>query len=432
MPERFYIIFWIILINTFIATITFCNKKKRFNTLVRTIIILLFYLISNLINIYLYYDQTRAVFEHYYFFTIIGPSIILMFLTTKSHFISIITISINIFLAIYSSMVLKDLTARYIIRNTEWVEITPLVVMPIIWTFVKYFYLDFQNDIDDTSIKFSFILFLFALTVFLELLFYSFIADTVNQSILRVEIFAAGLLSVYFFSYSIFKPLFKLYTNELINISNTEFFNKEALHIEERLESSQKNEQKLKVLKHDLKHILITANQLITNEQYEEAKKYLQEYTSRIDEVSIKTYSSNPIIDSVLAHYVSFCESNNIDLKMQIDNFEDILNIPTLDFSVFISNCLENAVNATIKLHKNRKISISIINNRQRLVLQIKNTFNGKIKIDSSNTPISTKKNHGIGSTSIKWFVDKYHLDLNYVIDKNIFIMNILLNDFDK
>ena len=429
MGDRFYIIFWIILINTFICSLTFFNRKKRFNNLTKSIIISIFYICSNIVNIYLYYNTTREIFEHFYFFSIICPGIFLMFITTKSHFISIITISINIFLAIYSSMVVKDLIARYIIKNTEWVEITPLILTPLIWMYVKYFYLDFQNDIDDTSIKFSLILFLFALTVFLELLFYSYLADIVNQSILRVELFGAGILSVYFFSYSIFKPLFKLYSNELINISNTEIFNKEALHIEERLESSQKNEQKLKVLKHDLKHILVTIHQLISNNQIEEAKGYLQEYTNIIDDVSMKSYSNNPIIDSVLAHYVSYCEKNNIEMKMQIDNFEDILNIPSLDFSVFISNCLENAVNATMKLHKNRKISISIINNRQRLVLQIKNTFNGKIRIDSDNTPISTKKNHGIGSTSIKWFVDKYHLDLNYIIDKNIFIINILLND---
>lgn len=429
MPDRFYIIFWIVLINIFICTLTFINRKKRFKTIVRIILITLFLLLNIGINIFFFYNKTRDQFEYFYFFTIICPSIPLMFLTTKSNAISIFTIAVNIFLAIYSCMVLKDITSRYIIKNTEWVEITPLILIPIIWIYVKYFYLDFQNDIDDASTKFSLILMLFAFTVFFELLFYTYIAKIVNQSILRVELFSLALLSVYFFSYLIFKPLFKLYRNELINISNTEFYNKEAIHIEERLELSQKNEQKLRVLKHDLKHILVTVNQLISNNQIDEAKKYLQEYTDKVDDVSMQSYSNNAVIDSVLAYYVSYCEKNNITFKMQIDQFEDILDIPKLDFSVFISNCLENAVNATMKIHKNRKVSISIINNRQRLVLQIKNTFNGKIKFDSDNTPISNRKNHGIGSRSIKWFVDKYHLDLNYIIDKNIFTINILLND---
>ncbi|MBR2891078.1 MAG: GHKL domain-containing protein [Bacilli bacterium] len=432
MSEQFYVICWILFINIFTCTLTFFNSKKRFNTISRTIIILSYFIVSTSLNIYFLYNKTIKDLEYLYFFTLIIPSIPIMLLTTKSGIISIITISFNIFLAVYSVMVLKDITARYIIKNTEWVEIIPVILFPMVWIYVKYFYLDFQNDIDDTSSKFSLILMLFGLTVTLELVLYTYLAKIVGQAFLRTDLFCIALLSVYFFSYLIFKPLFKLYTNELVNITNTEIFNKEALHIEERLESSQKNEAKLKVLKHDLKHILVTVNQLITNDKIEEASNYLQEYTNKIDNITISSYSTNPIIDSVLGYYMSYCEKNDIEFKIQIDDFENILNIPTLDFSVFISNCLENAVNATKKLHKNRKISLSIINNRQRLVLQIKNTFNGKIKFGGDNTPISNKKNHGIGTTSIKWFVDKYHLDINYIIEKNNFIINILLNDDNK
>ncbi len=432
MNDKNFIIVSTIAMICFISTLILFIDKKRFNLLISTIINVVFGILLCIGNIWFYTNKDYNYFQQYYFLTLFLPNVIPLLIINKGGVISCIAVVINAYLATYAMYTLHSLIETYIFINKEWTQHLPLILYPAIWVYMKFSYVDFQNSIDENSPKFSLIFLLFAGVVFAELLIYNYLATNLGTTVLKTELFSAALLSVYFFSFIIFKVLFNFYTKSLLDISNNEIFNKDALHIEERLELSDENNQKLKILKHDLKHILVTVSQLISSNKLEDAKNYIQDYTNKIDTVEIQTFSKNPIIDSVLTYYSSYCKKNNIEFYMSIDDFEDALQIPVVDFSVFISNCLENAVNATKKVQKNKVIKLSIINNKNRLVLQIKNSYNGRVKFDTNNKPITNKKNHGIGSTSIQWFIEKYGLDINYETDNYIFTINVLINTTEK
>ena len=86
-----------------------------------------------------------------------------------------------------------------------------------------------------------------------------------------------------------------------------------------------------------------------------------------------------------LDYYKKLAINNSIEFKIKINNFEEILDVPSSEMGVFISNCLDNAFNAVNKLDDNKHIDFIFLNNNGRLILQIKNNFNGSIILDSSN-----------------------------------------------
>ena len=430
MNNQLFIILSIIAVSLFIGIMILFTKQKRFNNVIHIIITAIYTIAAAIINIQFYAKGNYSSFQTYMFVTLFLPLLILLVVLSKQRIFSSITFILNTYITIFTINVLRYLALRYIKIDALIIDSISFVLYPMLWTYVKYFYFDLQNEIDELIPKIIPILFLYAAITLGEIMVYEFLSELFEQSLLRFQIFCAAILSIYFVSFLIFNLLFKAYKNKLVDISYEENLQKEAHYIEGKLETYEQTKSELRILKHDLKHVLITVNQLMSNNQLDEANEYIQNYTAKIDNVvDTRKYSNNPIIDSIISYYVNICEKHNITFNIQLDDFENNLNISDLDFSVFISNCLENAVNATKKLNKNKEITFSLINNKHRFIMQIKNTYNGRIKLDRNNYPIATTKNHGIGTTSIKWFVEKYHWDLNYEISKTHFTISILFNN---
>ena len=430
MNDKLFTFLTIIFSSIFVGSLIYLIKQKRFKPLVHIIITIIYTILVIIGNLLFFKDKSFEYFQSLISLSIFLPFLILLLILSKQRIFTSMSFILNANLSIFSINILRGLALRYVHIDPLIIDSISFVLYPIIWTYVKYFYLDLENELDIEIPKICPILFLYTFLAIAELMIYKTLADMFDQPLLRYEIFSAAVLSVYFVSFFIFNQLFKAYKNRLVDTSNEEIIHKEAHYIEDKLMAYQLSKEELKIIKHDLKHVLITISQLMSNNQLEEANNYIQNFTEIIDTVAdTKKYSNNPIIDSVISYYVSYCEKNGIKFNLQLDEFENTLNISDLDFSVFISNCLENAVNATNKLSKNKEISFSLINNKNRFIMQIKNTYNGKIKLDKNNYPMATTKNHGIGTTSIKWFIKKYNWDLNYEISKTHFTISILFNN---
>ena len=56
------------------------------------------------------------------------------------------------------------------------------------------------------------------------------------------------------------------------------------------------------------------------------------------------------------------------------------LEIDSFDLTVILCNLLDNAIEATQKLNSEKKINISLIYDRRRLILSVENTYIGRIR----------------------------------------------------
>ena len=71
-------------------------------------------------------------------------------------------------------------------------------------------------------------------------------------------------------------------------------------------------------------------------------------------------------------------------------------------------------------------IKLTFVNNRGRIILQVINSYKGKIKFDNNNMPISQKEGHGVGSTSIQYYAKKNDLLVDYNVTNDTFKITVL------
>lgn len=428
MGEEFILYFWIIFISLFSLSMLLLTLQPRFKKRTTAILITIFTILLIGANCLIYHDKTLAIFEIANFFTILLPLLFFIFFIGKRGFISTTASVLNTYMSIYTVQILKSTISRYIPNDYIWIDYIYVVFYPIIWIFVKQFYINFQNDLEKVSPKLINYLLIFSLLIYGEIIAYGYLIQAQTAHVLRFEIFGVAVLSVYYVSLFIFYKIIQSYKAKLLEINSQELKNRELEYLDDRLKIREQKDQQLKIIRHDLRHVLISIRQLLYNNNIIEANKIIEKYTEQIDSLQLKNYCNDYVIDSVIDYYANICNKHNIEFNVQVNNFEEVLNIPNYDFAIFISNCLENAVNATKKLSENRKIDFTFLNNQGRLVLQVKNTYNGRIKFGKNHKPVSRSKYHGIGTSSIEWFAERHNLMIDYKATKELFIISVLFH----
>lgn len=428
MLDKILVVFWVLFISIFSISILLLTSKSRYSKK-KTIFATIFVeIVVTLTNILFFINKPLTEFELLSPITILIPQLIFIIIIDKRGIVSSITASLNVYLAIYTIQLLQSLLSRYIFTGSHLFDLTYIVLYLIVWLYIKLFYIDLHNDIETNFPKLINYIFAFTTTICIFIYTYSYLIHKLQSNILRIDVFSFAVLACYYFSYLIFYMILKFYKRELIQEKKAELSKKEIAHIQDRIKLREEKEMEMKILKHDLRHVLIAISQMIADNKKSEALELINTYVKKVDNGTIKNYCNSYVIDSVIDYYANVCKNNDIDFHIQICDFEDELDIPDYDFAVFISNCLENAVNATLKLESNRKISLVFLNNFGRLVLQIKNTYNGIIKLDRQKKPINKAKEHGFGTKSIELFAQQNNLLLDYQITNELFVINVLLN----
>lgn len=188
-------------------------------------------------------------------------------------------------------------------------------------------------------------------------------------------------------------------------------------------ESYQKDEefyQKLKILKHDMKHIYGYMHELIEKENYNKLKLYIEEKDHLAYEQVNWCYSNNDIFNMVLKRMASKAKENNIKFEADIQ-IPQKLNIEDVDLYSVLSNLIENAIENTD--YNNPVVRIKAIMKSEFLYLTIENTISENVLEINKNleTTKIDKDNHGYGLVSIKNIVNNYYGDITFKI-KGTFI----------
>ncbi|MDD3360655.1 MAG: ATP-binding protein [Hespellia sp.] len=178
---------------------------------------------------------------------------------------------------------------------------------------------------------------------------------------------------------------------------------------------------------HDLKYQIRSFRQ-ITDEKEKDDFLMGLEQDIMIYDTAMKT--GNQALDIVLMEKGMFCKEHNIQWTCMADGFQlDFMKNEDI-YSIF-GNALDNAITAVMKLENEEKriISVKMINQDQLLTIQIQNYFNQHLKF-VEGLPLTTKKDkqiHGYGMKSIQYTAQKYDGIITVNIEKDIFMLQILL-----
>ena len=95
-----------------------------------------------------------------------------------------------------------------------------------------------------------------------------------------------------------------------------------------------------------------------------------------------------------------------------------------------LGNLLDNAIEATEKLESEKDIFVSLVYQKEKLLIKIRNPYAGVLKKDRAGNYKSEKKdreNHGIGLKSVRKVVEKYEGVMEIHTEDQVFEMCVIL-----
>lgn len=181
-------------------------------------------------------------------------------------------------------------------------------------------------------------------------------------------------------------------------------------------------------LYHDMNNHLDVLYQLLDNESLEKAKEYIKEIGQPIKKLSKTVWTGEEVVDAVIKSKVEVMKEKEIDFEINAD-FPENTNIAQHDICTILANLLDNAIEATYKLEKDRRVSLALRSINQFLILKITNTCirnDGKSNIIPETTK-ENKKIHGWGLPSVKDTVEKYNGTMECIHEGNEFTVSVMI-----
>ena len=218
---------------------------------------------------------------------------------------------------------------------------------------------------------------------------------------------------------------FKQYEEKQHIETNNKLMYMKQTQVEKEMTLMEENEKKIVLIRHDMRHFLNNILNDLENNQNEHAIDYIHTLFDSLDQTVRKQYCLNNTINMIIASYENRIQEENIDFHYQLSVPKKSA-ISDIDLTSILSNALENALKAVLLLKDYRFIQLTIEEKCGKLLISVENNYlNEPIFVDG--IPIYKEKNHGFGSQSIVYTVDKLNGNCQFSVNNHRFILRIVI-----
>lgn len=276
-------------------------------------------------------------------------------------------------------------------------------LLNIIFMFAVYrVYLTFRQKINVWVVQVKIALFVITITFFEIWIMAVYTSQTSDKN--------GGVTLIIMMTGFLFINLFLAY---ILNQVSDAYRYKYELSLSERLnemyllnymEISHKYEES-KAIIHDIKKHISVAEKM--NDDKNAQTKYLSEVYDRMNDIFNFFHCSNKILSIILSQKISYAKSKGIKVNVSVEDVTMDF-IRDFDITAIFANLWDNAIEACDKVNKGKYIAMDISRRNDFLLINIENSYNGKI-IKNKDGYTSTKPDHdGMGLKSVQLVVEKY------------------------
>ncbi|MDE7359426.1 MAG: GHKL domain-containing protein [Lachnospiraceae bacterium] len=186
---------------------------------------------------------------------------------------------------------------------------------------------------------------------------------------------------------------------------------------------TEKSEQNLKILRHDMRHYSIMIDSLLDQKEYAEIKNITGRINEVINENKVIQYCENRIVNTAFMTVAEQAQSLQIPLHLDVLIPRQIT-VNEYALAVVLANLLENAVFSTKNAASSEKsIDAKIHCTDKYLLIDVENDCDQEIHFDSTTgLPKSSRgKEHGLGMKSVQAFCDKLGGTIDCYCESNRF-----------
>ena len=195
---------------------------------------------------------------------------------------------------------------------------------------------------------------------------------------------------------------------------------------QKQLELMQSSQEKVRSLRHDMRHHLQVLYSMEERGQHEKILQFLEDMQVSLENPKQHILSGNEEIDTILNYNWDKAEQLGVKMDCKV-SISKALSIPAYDSSVLISNLLANAIEAASKTEVGY-VSVRLLGEKNMLALQVKNSYNGVLKKRGEQF-ISTKdeKGHGIGLRNVRELVERRKGSFQFDYDEKEFRVEVVI-----
>ncbi|MCR5785454.1 MAG: ATP-binding protein, partial [Eubacterium sp.] len=191
-----------------------------------------------------------------------------------------------------------------------------------------------------------------------------------------------------------------------------------------------KNSNQLRKFKHDYRSHMLVLQNYYTEGEYKSMGLYLERILGNSGLETKGIYTGNMVADVIVNEYRVLAEERGVEYSWK-GVIPKILVISDYELCVLLSNIIKNALEAAIKVKKQRKfINIQMVTFGKHIEITIENSSIGQLKVGSDGMLKTTKDdhdNHGQGYVSIKEIVNRYEGKLNHSFESGCFRLEIII-----
>lgn len=139
-----------------------------------------------------------------------------------------------------------------------------------------------------------------------------------------------------------------------------------------RARSSASFERAVSILRHDMRHFLLSISSYIENNENEKALDYINEVIHTSDKTALQRYCKNNIVNLILSSHEGEMKKKQITFQYTIQ-IPEKLRISDVDLTALLSNGLENAIHAVSDLPMPKRIiRLDMHMNHDKLLISLK------------------------------------------------------------
>ena len=229
----------------------------------------------------------------------------------------------------------------------------------------------------------------------------------------RIYVYAA-VIPLIFVYIAVFKSLLAQYRMQMERQS-TVLLTVQISALKEKLQRVKEVEEGVRIQRHDLRHHLQAAAELVSRGDQDAALAFLDAAQKRLDDKKAIRWCRPPVLDVVFASYFDQAKHQEIPVETAI-SLPDALPVDESELAIVLANALENAIHANLALPRERRVIRCKMVGAPGVMLEISNPCVGAVTFDDQGLPMAQREGHGLGVQSISAFCRKngavYQFDL--------------------
>lgn len=307
-------------------------------------------------------------------------------------------------------------------QNGYYNSVFVAMFLPMIQYLLVMLVRNFVSLKDDTSMPLSY----WVITVVLPLITLAFIIILYTEAALTLTyLVICGVLLIIINFMTIY-----LYDNTIRNMQARK--EKEVLEVQnlcqqKQAESMQNVMEQIRGERHDFYKHLSSLRQMLIQEQYPGARKYVDELFEERNAISAKIIADtgNYTLDSILNYEYERARTYDIEIEYDCEIPKE-LELSPKDMSIILMNLLDNAIEA-VRKEEEKKITCKIVYRKPQLLIRVTNPCTG----ETGTLGKTTKKNeveHGYGLKNVEKVTNQYLGTMKVERKKDEFDVKIGLN----